>query len=98
MIVNDKRLKHLLKLALQDHCFRCPLRTDKENCKHNVAKSYDEMIEPCESYILNWLQGFDVEDIPSEPEYGTPCESVPARGKPSILCEYCDYMYNCPYH
>lgn len=116
MRVNEERLKHFVKSSLVDACFRCPLRDDNVNCKHRTATSYEEVIRPCEDYILEWLQQFDVadaleqgahivndriifppEEIPVEPIYGTPCEVRNERGKESLDCDECEYLFDCPY-
>lgn len=58
--VNEEKLKHFIQSALVDRCYRCPLRNDKNNCKHYTAKTKEEIIYPCDKYILEWLQDINV--------------------------------------
>lgn len=54
--INEEKLKHFIQSALVDRCYRCPLRSDKNNCKHYTAKTKEEFIYPCDKYLFEWLQ------------------------------------------
>ena len=60
----------------------------------NVAEALEEG-----AHIVNGVAIFPPEEIPSQPNYGTPCEEVNRRGKADWWCEaaYCDYADCCPY-
>jgi hypothetical protein len=51
------------------------------------------------AHIVNGVAIFPHEEIPSQLNYGTPCEEVNRRGKADWWCEaaYCDYADCCPY-
>jgi hypothetical protein len=51
------------------------------------------------AHIINDVAIFPPEEIPLQPDYGTPCEEVNRRGKTDWWCEaaYCDYADCCPY-
>ena len=51
------------------------------------------------AHIVNGVAIFPPEEIPSQPDYGTPCEEVNRRGEADWWCEaaYCDYADCCPY-